>query len=72
NIIEFNNAFFTEAVKLEIEDLTDKCPEECKQLESAYSDVLYVTVASYQDCYFVARNTSFNQLVYSVQCGLHH
>lgn len=39
NIIEFNNAFFTEAVKLEIEDLTDKCPEECKQLESAYSDV---------------------------------
>ena len=39
NIIEFNNAFFTEAVKLEIEDLKDKCPEECKQLESAYSDV---------------------------------
>ena len=28
NIIEFNNAFFTEAVKLEIEDLKDKCPEE--------------------------------------------
>ncbi|EKC54365.1 DNA helicase, UvrD/REP type, partial [human gut metagenome] len=27
NIIEFNNAFFTEAVKLEIEDLKDKCPE---------------------------------------------
>ena len=36
------------------------------------SNVLYITVASYQDCYFVARNTSFNQLVYSVQCGLHH
>ena len=36
------------------------------------SNVLYVTVASYQDCYFVARNTSFNQLVYSVQCCLHH
>ena len=39
NIIEFNNAFFTEAVKLEIEDLKDICPEECKQLENAYSDV---------------------------------
>ena len=36
------------------------------------SNVLYVTIASYQDCYLVARNTSFNQLVYSVQCGLHH
>lgn len=24
---------------MEIEDLKDKCPEECKQLENAYSDV---------------------------------
>ena len=37
-----------------------------------FCNVLYVTVASYQDCYLVTRNTPFNQLVYCIQCGLHH
>lgn len=39
NIIEFNNAFFTQAVKLECDSLAESNPEGMRQLESAYSDV---------------------------------
>ncbi len=39
NIIDFNNAFFTEAVKMEAQALKKDMPEETQQLISAYSDV---------------------------------
>ena len=39
NIIDFNNAFFTVAAKLEAEALKENIPEEAQQLENAYKDV---------------------------------
>lgn len=39
NIIEFNNAFFTTAVREECEALSDSIPSEVQQLRNAYADV---------------------------------
>lgn len=39
NIIDFNNAFFTVAAKLETDALKENIPEEAQQLENAYEDV---------------------------------
>ena len=39
NVVDFNNAFFTEAAKLEAENLQDSNPEEVAQLVNAYADV---------------------------------
>lgn len=39
NVIDFNNAFFTEAAKLEADNLKDSNPEEVAQLANAYADV---------------------------------
>lgn len=39
NVINFNNAFFTEAAKLESENLKESNPQEVQQLINAYADV---------------------------------
>ena len=39
NIIEFNNAFFTEAARQECEKLRDENPKGAEQLQHAYADV---------------------------------
>lgn len=39
NVVTFNNVFFTEAAKLECEQLADNNPQEVQQLVNAYADV---------------------------------
>lgn len=43
NIINFNNAFFTEATKVECNQLEDLSPEVIEQLRKAYNDVFQLT-----------------------------
>ena len=40
NIIDFNNAFFTQAAESEYQTLKENTPEEAEQLRMAYSDVV--------------------------------
>ncbi|MBP1542059.1 MAG: UvrD-helicase domain-containing protein [Prevotella sp.] len=40
NIIEFNNAFFSEAVRLTYDELYTESPQRAEQLRSAYADVV--------------------------------